>query len=81
MAKTKKTKKTLPLASITSAGDLTIRCFQGCGLPITKTSHDFGMDCANDCSRKAYEAQHGTRDPFANLEDELMGMIAMLRKM
>ena len=27
-----------------------------CGKPISKTSADFGMDCEDDCGRKAFEA-------------------------
>lgn len=34
--------------------NLTLNCTT-CGLPISKTSQDFGMDCANDCARKDFE--------------------------
>jgi len=38
-----------------SAFSLTFTCKQ-CGEPISKTSVDFGMDCKNDCARRAFEA-------------------------
>jgi hypothetical protein len=42
---------------------LSIKC-TSCGLPISKTSEDFGMDCENDCARKAFEVQYGSPTEF-----------------
>jgi hypothetical protein len=42
---------------------LDINCTK-CGLPISKTS-DFGMDCANDCARKEFEASGGKKQVAA----------------
>ena len=42
---------------------ININCPQ-CGLPITKTSEKFGMDCENDCGKKDYEKYLKENDDF-----------------
>jgi len=55
----------------TAAGlNIDINC-TAYGLPISKTSRDFGMDCANDCGRKAFEGSD---------EQKLMDMLAVYGK-
>lgn len=39
-------------------GHFSITC-DHCGKPITRTSEDFGMDCEDECGRKAFEAETG----------------------
>ena len=45
-----------------------------CGKPICKTSEDFGMDCEDDCNRKAYEKRLKT-DPKARVQDKFLKSI------
>ena len=45
-----------------------------CGLPITKTSVKFGMDCANHCSETKHKKMFGNRDMKTELMDFLKNL-------
>lgn len=51
--------------------EIELRC-ETCGGPIVQSSLDFGMDCANNCARQAYD-QAKQDDPFVASMDRFFG--------
>jgi hypothetical protein len=62
----------LSATAVPGGVSLSFSC-KSCGLPLSKTSYDFGMDCANDCGRKA-EAKAGTSGDLVRLMERLKGL-------
>lgn len=46
-----------------------------CGLPISVTSAEFGMDCTNHCAEKKYQADLKTNPELKALDDILNGLM------